>query len=237
MITVGNFVYTVSGNSATLGTDEKVDDQPNAYPGDSTEGFVEIPSTIPSGSTTYTVTRIGHQAFKQAKLTYVHIPNTIKSIGEMAFAASQLKSVTIPSSVETIERAAFHLIDNLISVKFEYGSALKSISSSVFDRSKKIKIIVFPTSLSYIGPDPFSLWESSSSVYICSIHDFTDPEIMKQTSTKVYVTQAYKQKYKLFGGKDPYVDHTICPRIACTYNLRKSLHCSPLSFFTIFIKS
>ena len=81
-------------------------------------GDVVIPSTVTRNGTTYSVTYIGEDAFKNCyNLTSVSIPNSVTSIGMSAFeGCSRLTSVTIGNSVTSIRERAFYGCNNLSSI-------------------------------------------------------------------------------------------------------------------------
>ena len=68
---------------------------------------IVIPSTASDGTTTYSVTTIGDDAFYGNALTSVTIGNSVTTIGESAFYGNALTSVIIPDSVTSIGRYAF----------------------------------------------------------------------------------------------------------------------------------
>ena len=92
--------------------------------GNSYAGSVTIPTTVTSGSTTYSVTSIGNYAFSGCTgLTSITIPSSVTSIGRSAFYdCRSLTSITIPSSVTSIGNFAFDGCTGLTSIKVEAGN-------------------------------------------------------------------------------------------------------------------
>lgn len=72
-------------------------------------GNVNIPATVKSGATTYTVTSIGASAFEECTLLYtVTIPNTVTTISKSTFRnCDHLEYIDIPNSVTKIDAYAF----------------------------------------------------------------------------------------------------------------------------------
>ena len=104
----------------------------NTYSGD-----ITIPSTVTSGSTTYSVTSIGRSAFYGCTgLTSITIPSSVTSIGSNAFSGcTGLTSITIPSSVTSIGGYAFYNCTGLTSVHITdiaawCGISFNSLSSN-----------------------------------------------------------------------------------------------------------
>ena len=62
------------------------------------------------------VEEIANNAFKNAKIRKVSLPNTLKNIGENAFYGTSLMYVTIPKNVEEIGNNAFSYCNNLDAV-------------------------------------------------------------------------------------------------------------------------
>ena len=79
---------------------------------------ITIPKTVTYNDTTYNVTSIGENAFRNCSgLTSVSIPNSVTSIGDQAFyGCSSLTSVTIPNGVTSIGYSAFEGCSSLTTI-------------------------------------------------------------------------------------------------------------------------
>ena len=118
--------------------------------GSSYSGEIIIPQTVFIEEQTYTVTRIGADAFKSATgLTSISIPSSVTSIGSNAFDnATGLTSISIPSSVTSIgskafvgcnfEKAIFASVKALCSITF--GSGDDDASSNPLYQSQGLYI-------------------------------------------------------------------------------------------------
>ena len=82
--------YTISGTNLEV----------SSYTGSSTE--VTIPATVVYSGTTYTVTRIGKEAFKNSGIKEITIPATVTTIGVSAFAGCDLETIVLET--ETVKR-------------------------------------------------------------------------------------------------------------------------------------
>ena len=114
--TVGDFVFTVNGSSATL----------KEYKGKSSA--VEIPSKVGKAS----VTTIGNEAFWSNKtMKSVSIPSTVKVIGTAAFnECTSLTKVVLPTNMTTLGNAAFWYCTSLKQVFI--GSKATYIGENAF---------------------------------------------------------------------------------------------------------
>lgn len=107
---VDGIYYTANGTKASV---TYRDASYNSY-----SGTVNIPATVTHDGTTYTVSTIGHQAFRNCtNLKRVVMPNTVEYIAAYAFyGCSALTNITIPPEVFTIYQNAFNACDALETV-------------------------------------------------------------------------------------------------------------------------
>ena len=116
---------------------------------DSYFGDVVIPSFVSYSGRTFSVTKIGDEAFSWCGLlTSVTIPNSVKSIGDNAFRSSRLTSVTIPNSVKSIGAGAFSDCSFLISVTIP--NSITAIQNAVFRGCDVLTSVIIPNSVTRI---------------------------------------------------------------------------------------
>jgi hypothetical protein len=111
-----------------------------------------IPSTVTGSGTTYNVTSIVANAFRNNSLTSVTIGNSVTSIGEGAFSFNSLTSVTIGNSVTSIGDNAFYN-NSLISVTIP--DSVTSIGSYAF-YNNSLTSVTIGNSVTSIGDNAFS---------------------------------------------------------------------------------
>ena len=129
-------------------------------------GDIVIPSTVSYDDKTFSVTRIGDDAFAwRNRLTSVTIPESVTSIGYNAFAfCSSLASVTIPESVTTIGVYAFAACSELTSIIIPEG--VTSIAGAAFSGCSSLTSVTIPEGVTRIDYDAFSGCSSLTSVTI-----------------------------------------------------------------------
>jgi hypothetical protein len=111
-----------------------------------------IPSTVTGSGTTYNVTSIVANAFRNNSLTSVTIPDSVTSIGSYAFYNNSLISVTIGNSVTSIGDNAFRN-NSLTSVTI--GNSVTSIGDNAFYNNSLISVTI-GSSVTSIGGYAFS---------------------------------------------------------------------------------
>ena len=120
-----------------------------------TSTSVVVPRTITEGSSTYTVTSIGAEAFYYVpNLVSLSIPNSVTSIGEYAVAYDYLlTAVNIPNSVTTIGAYAFYEDDSVTT--FHLSNKIQSIGDEAFYDEPFTNAVTLPSSLNFLGYGTF----------------------------------------------------------------------------------
>ncbi|MEE0992102.1 MAG: leucine-rich repeat domain-containing protein, partial [Bacteroidales bacterium] len=128
-----NLIYTVIG-----GNNVSVKKPQN-------QEFVDlvIPSQVVNGSTTYTVTKIENEGFKQT---------------------NNLRTVSIPASVTSIGNSAFENCGNLLEV--DMGVNVTSIGTSAFKECRKLRSILIPSGVTTIADNCFESCEDLNEIII-----------------------------------------------------------------------
>lgn len=127
------------------------------------EGDIVIPETVTFDGKTYTVTRIGEEAFSTGGnneevngyfLKSILLPKTIESIGEHAFYnCKALKEIIIPSSITEIENTAFGNCVGLTHVIIPNG--VKTLGYGAFQFCENLQEVVISSSVEKIGHNIF----------------------------------------------------------------------------------
>lgn len=142
------------------------------------EGSITIPSKVEFGPKTFTVRKIGDEAFYLCqKMTDVKIPESIKYIGNNAFQnCDSMESIIIPDSVLSIGKEAFSWATklkrvsigdavteigddafyNCVSInELKVGKSVKNIGRSAFAQCESLKNVILPNSVETIGEGAF----------------------------------------------------------------------------------
>lgn len=181
-------------------------DHPYPYLGDLT-----IPAQITfSSGNTYTVTRIGKNAFdglfKGQTLRSIKLPNTIRSIGNAAFASNGLEGeVELPEGVREIGEFAFHFNFNITS-------------------------FVLPATLSSIGQYAFGVCPNLKGVYIKATtpptltteHIFDNNNKLIPPDAKIYVPAQSLNAYKTAPYWSSLKDHIVPMDFSLNYTYDES---------------
>ena len=121
-----------------------------------TQSSIVIPSTVAFNGNTYTVVEIGDYAFKNASLSSITIPPTVKTISSFAFSSCQNLTTIDLSDIESFGTHIFSNCTNLTSVKLP--ETLQSIPNAMFSMCSSITSFTFPENITSIG---FSAFEGT----------------------------------------------------------------------------
>ena len=207
LVQIGDLYYNLDATNQTAVVISKINGK---YSGE-----IIIPSSVTYNSVTYSVTRIGDNAFYECwYLTSVTIGNRVTSIGEEAFwgcdgltsvtignsvtsigsgafyECTGLTSVTIPNSVTSIGDVAFYGCSSLTSVTI--GNSVTSIGNSAFNGCSGLTSVTIPNSVTSIGNFAFYGCSNLPSVYNNHIFAY-----LPQTYSGVYTIPSVE---KIAGG-------------------------------------
>ncbi|MDF2844375.1 MAG: Chitin binding protein [Herbinix sp.] len=130
------------------GEDDTLAIKPNLG-GSSLSGDIIVPESL-NGKM---VAKISNNAFENANITNITLPNTITDIGDSAFASSTLSSLTLPTSVTNIGNSSFAYMNNIEEITIPEGVVI--LGENTFNASS-LKRINLPSSLIQIGDNSLS---------------------------------------------------------------------------------
>ena len=142
-----------------------------------------IPATASDGTTTYSVTFIGGEAFLRNGLTSVIIPDSVTTIGVGAFGANALVSVVIPDSVKTIGVGAF--FDNALT-SVTIPDTVETIGVGAFS-SNDLASVIIPDGVEAIGVNAFESNALTSAAFEGNFGDF-DSSMFKTNPSLTTIT-------------------------------------------------
>lgn len=158
--TVDGIYYNVNSDNTTVSVTYKTTNY-NSYSGD-----IVIPSEVTYNETTYSVTKIGNEAFRYCRnLTSIVIPNSITSIGNGAFYDCRIMtSILIPNSVTYLGDRVFGHCSVLDSVVIP--NSVTYIGVDLFYSCEGLTSIVLPNSISSLRTEMFRQCTGLSSITI-----------------------------------------------------------------------
>lgn len=108
------------------------------------EGEYELPSTV---------TAIGENAFRGAKITKLCIGNSVKTIAVGAFSASAIADITLPDNLTNLPQGIFQDCGNLRVIRI--GSGCQYIGSYAFDGSALSELHIAAAVPPFVKDDTF----------------------------------------------------------------------------------
>ena len=117
---------------------------------------VIIPETIEHEGETYTITKIGDDAFRNNRLaTKVQLPDTITEIGDSAFIyCDAIESINLPSSLTTIGENAFWGC-SAWKENINIPEGVTEIPSGAFQGCLRVTGLTIPSTVTTIGNNAF----------------------------------------------------------------------------------
>lgn len=115
------------------------------------KGKLYIPDRVVFKGNTYTITKIGDDAFKNCgDIKEVYLPQTIEEIGDGSFYnCGSLRVLDIGSNIQSIGDKAFESCRSLKSIVL--SNSINHIGNECFSYCKSLKSIVFPDGIEEIG--------------------------------------------------------------------------------------
>ena len=114
---------------------------------------IEILEEVTIDGKAYKVTQIGKNAFYEADLKTIILPNTLERINSEAFSFSMIEKINFPESLRTIDGHAFFRCLSLEEIDFASNGYLE-ISSQAFDTCP-VKRLYFPKRGGLLMPQAF----------------------------------------------------------------------------------
>lgn len=129
-------------------------------------GNVNVPQTVSYNGKSYTVTAVGHKAFKEMKhLSKVSLPASVQQIKSQAFAdCNRLLSVNIPEGIPAVEDSTFFNCWELQSANIP--QSVSAIGKSAFQNCQKMTRADVPPTVQRIGSNAFNDCEALQAINI-----------------------------------------------------------------------
>lgn len=150
-------------------------------------GDIVIPEKVTFDDRTYTVTRIGGNAFSGCSgLTSVSIPSTVTEILYGAFRkCTALTSIVIPNGVTYIANDTFHDCSALTSVTIP--NSVEQIRGSAFEGCSALTSIDIPESVEGFAQSAFAGCSSLTNIIIPESETFLSPLTFYECSSLISI--------------------------------------------------
>lgn len=183
---------------------------------DSYQGLtaVTIPAEVVINGKTFSVTAIGHSAFKYSgNITSISLPEGLETIGDHAFVMGGFTEIKLPSTLQKIGKEAFW---NCCMKTMIIPEGVKTIGDFAFANMYNLTQLDLPNSLTKTGyklifgcnqlksvnsyiTDPYAI---SSSTFISELNFVTETNTWVTTPSPatLYVPHGTKEKYEALSG-------------------------------------
>ena len=131
------------------------------------QGEITIPSEFEYDGSTYMVTGIGNDAFKDCQdMTKIELPPSITILGDQAFYGCRFSKITIPQNVESIGKYCF-LGNRFKSITIP--ASVNTLKTSVFKSCVYLKDVHIDGYIENIDDNVFLYCEALTAVHILDI--------------------------------------------------------------------
>lgn len=204
-IRIGNLQFSTSGAFASVVSGHNYND---AYVSSFdymyySQPSYDIPPTFVYDGNTYTVDKIGLEAFRDgyvdnrnsSKIKHIYIPETVKKIGAGAFYGTSIRSMVIPASVQTF-----------------YSPGYNENWHSPFSKSDSYGYQYYNEdldSLIYLGNTPPSYWTATTNTYVPNTINYKQPNSWAHSGRLIPIVTWSEDKFE-YNGMPP-----ILPKFTC----------------------
>ena len=129
------------------------------------KGNVTVPGYVHNDGKTYSVIKIGDNAFYYSQVKEVTLPEEVDCIGENAFCqCSNLEKVTMPKTLAKMGCGAFACCGKLKDIQIPYGLTL--IPEGAFEYCEELTTITIPLGVTELEPCAFCRCSQLQSVQL-----------------------------------------------------------------------
>ena len=189
--------------TVSTGTLETTPGIPNAVSSDFGPNLV-IPEQVQHDGKFYVVTEIGPYSFDRClNISFVYIPSSIEIIRTFGLARLRncINITFAPNSrLRTIEVQGFYDSYQITSLIFT-SNCLKTIGNSAFAYSKKLEMLVIPSSVRKVDKYAIAGLSEINDLYYCSsippdedVFYCNSNEFQTNSSLRIHVTESYKSE-------------------------------------------
>jgi hypothetical protein len=123
-------------------------------------GVIAVPATIGGDP----VTSIGNEAFVNARLSGITLPNGLVSIGPLAFLSNGFTAISIPSTVTTIGQGAFENCQALVSITIP--ASVTTLGPGAFSGCNALTALSIDAANPSYSTDGFALFDKNKVTLI-----------------------------------------------------------------------
>ena len=155
IFTVAGIRYRIINNTNTV---EVINPTSDGLSASTYSGDFKVPASVNNEGTDYAVVGIDANAFIDAALSSIELPEGLEYIDNWAFANSTLPSIKIPSSVTTLgyDSPVFtgnKKVPSLSKIEFAEGSKLTTIGKNALAYCNNVETIKLPASVTDLNLD------------------------------------------------------------------------------------